>query len=347
MNAAIKARALWSRGLIISGRMSILEHRRLQGNACVLMYHRVLASPASQPVFVQPGMYVTPTTFERQILFLKERFEVLFLDELVQRRVAGKSIAGCCAITFDDGWRDNYLMAFPILKKHAVPATIFLATGFVGTNRLFWPEEMMFYLEDIKMRGYRLPVNARTPAKFGQDIARSRSRSRGIFFERCLNRIKSYSQPEREELFDILRTHIERPQVDPLILTWEEAAEMKQSGCVRFGSHSVNHEMLDQIPSDAVRDELIKSRQQIESHLGDRPEIFAYPNGNSNHTVQSMVEKCGYIGAVTTTRGLMANQSPLMALPRIGIHEDMGSSVPLFRHQMIRNTAESHRFKNG
>lgn len=340
MNTKLKVKAAWSKGLERSGMMSVLERRRLSGHACLLMYHRVLADPGNQPIFVQPGMYVTPESFERQILFLKQRFKLMFLDEIVQRQAAGESIAGCCAITFDDGWRDNYMEAFPLLKAHAVPATIFLATGFVGTDRMFWPEEMLSYLGNIKSHGYRLTNKSRTFETFRDDIRRSWSRSRVQFFERCLGRIKTYSPQEREELFVALRAQIGMPQVGRLVMTWEEAAEMQQSGLVRFGSHSVNHEMLDRIAPETLRDELLESRLEIENRLGESAAIFAYPNGNANGPVREAVRACGYLGAVTTRRGLMASQSPLLALPRIGIHEDVSDSLSLFRHRLLAERSQ-------
>lgn len=109
------------------------------------MYHRVLASRDSEQVFVQPGMYVLSETFQRQVAFLKENFKIVSLEEMVERIKNRRDISRCCAITFDDGWKDNFCHAFPVLEKFSLPATIFLATGFVGTKRLFWPEEVTYY----------------------------------------------------------------------------------------------------------------------------------------------------------------------------------------------------------
>ncbi len=322
-------------GLEQSGLLTALERRHLNDHAVVLMYHRVLAAPEKHPVHIQPGMYVTPRTFEQQIIFIKKRFELVFLDDLVLRQERGESIAGCCAITFDDGWRDNYIEAFPILQRHAAPATIFLTTGFVGTNKLFWPEELTHYLGVMPTWRGRLPKSVPALKHFDHDIRPLRSRSQTRFFDRCINLVKSYPQTKRNELLSCLREVIGAPQVEPQMLAWDEVARMQQSGFVRFGSHSVNHEILDRIPLDDVRNELRESRQIIEKHLGTKVNLFAYPNGNANDAVQAMVRECGYLGAVTTRRGLMAKRSPLLALPRIGIHEDISTSLPMFRHRML------------
>ncbi|MDD2541266.1 MAG: polysaccharide deacetylase family protein, partial [Desulfuromonadaceae bacterium] len=126
---------------------SLMEHFCFSNKVFILMYHRVLASGGNQPYFVQSGMYVSASSFEKQIAFLRDRFEVVFFEDLVEKVLNGGDIRGHCAITFDDGWRDNYTEAFSILAKYRVPVTIFLATGFVGTDRMFWPEELCYYLD--------------------------------------------------------------------------------------------------------------------------------------------------------------------------------------------------------
>ena len=131
------------------GVLSHLKRLRLKNRAFVLMYHRVLPSARDETVFVQPGMYVSRETFRRQVAYLSENFNILPLNELVDRTLQGRNIGGCCAITFDDGWLDNYTVAFPTIMEFQVPATIFLVSGYIGTNRMFWPEELCFYLENI------------------------------------------------------------------------------------------------------------------------------------------------------------------------------------------------------
>jgi len=110
-----------------------------RSNFVILMYHQVLEENDVEKDYVQPGLYVSRQVFEKQMAFLSEKYNLLSLErvtEILEKNQSPplKSIV----ITFDDGWRDNYLYAYPILKKYNVPATIFLATDYVGTDKMFW-----------------------------------------------------------------------------------------------------------------------------------------------------------------------------------------------------------------
>ena len=105
----------------------------------ILMYHRVLKDPALENKYVQDGLYVSTETFDRQLAYLKKSRNILSLSQLIDlienRQPVPEKVA---VITFDDGWRDNFLYAYPILKKHHIPATIFLTTDFIDSNKPFW-----------------------------------------------------------------------------------------------------------------------------------------------------------------------------------------------------------------
>jgi hypothetical protein len=104
---------------------------------------------------IQPGMYVCAKTFEAHVVYLQKHFVVLALDDLLERWRIDQLDAdkAYCVITFDDGWQDNYQFALPVLKQYGLPATIFLATDFIGTDRWFWPDQVMYLLEDRAQPG--------------------------------------------------------------------------------------------------------------------------------------------------------------------------------------------------
>ena len=114
--------------------------------AIVLTYHRVIEKWDRTLDYSQSGMVVTPDTFHHQLAFLKKHFNIVPLSYFIDRTPNTQYPKPLCAITFDDGWRDNYEIAFPILRKHGLPATMFLTTDFVGTNRIFWHTELMYLL---------------------------------------------------------------------------------------------------------------------------------------------------------------------------------------------------------
>lgn len=132
----------------VAGTAPLTWRWRRPGSLVVLMYHRVLPKDSPARRAEQPGMYVSPDTLDLHLSELKrQRFELLHLDEWLRRAKAGSSLPRlACAVTFDDGWRDNYDFALPVLARHGVPATIFLVSSYIGTSYRFWPNRLMSLL---------------------------------------------------------------------------------------------------------------------------------------------------------------------------------------------------------
>jgi len=108
---------------------------RRPGSLVVLMYHRVLPKDSPARRTEQPGMYVSPETLDLHLGELKRHFELVHLDDWLRRAEARSTLPRlACAITFDDGWRDNYDFALPVLARHGAPATIFLVSSYIGTT---------------------------------------------------------------------------------------------------------------------------------------------------------------------------------------------------------------------
>lgn len=322
---------MWIKGILSKAAWSykILEgfrYIRLRDKAFVLMYHRVIRSLAEESVFTQPGMYVLASTFRQQAAFLKERFHVIPLNELVGRIENGQNVGGCCALTFDDGWHDNFSNAFPVLQEFELPATIFLATGFIGTNKIFWPEELSIYMGQPNVKfseRQNLVLN-----RFLNQVTNNRKDL--AFLDNAIMVLKAWAPQEREELFQLLRSKNPNPFIGRLLLNWDEARVMRDSGLVSFGAHTANHVILDQVSPLQAEKEIILSKQEVEKHLGICSNCFSFPNGNFNNVLQSILKRTGFKSAVTTRRGWVGLKSPLLEIPRIGMHEDVSQTIPLF-----------------
>src|SRR5215813_30515 len=164
------AKTLLGQALVRGG----LWERRLRtwaerNTVIILTYHRVAETWDRTLDYSQPGMVVTDATFERQIAILKQHFEVVTLGALLPDGAHGtRRVRPRCVITFDDGWRDNYDRAFPILQRHGLPATVFLATDFIGSDRVFWHTELIYLFtrtelpralgQELSLQGYPTPV---------------------------------------------------------------------------------------------------------------------------------------------------------------------------------------------
>jgi len=322
--------------------VSGLPHFRHRGRVVILTYHRVVSDQMVRDESIQPGMYVRGQSFEAHIAYLRKRFDIICLDELLDlwRTNRLKSNRSYCVITFDDGWRDNYQFAFPVLMKYRIPATIFLATDFIGTGRRFWPDQMMFLLE----KGRQGTTGAADRKAFStvleETIGVTLSAADGVFTNAERGTpidpdaiIEFCKEVEVDRIHQIINRlsralHMELP-TQRVLLNWDEVREMAGKG-VTFGSHSCSHRVMTQIPLSEVKTELIDSQRAL-LQQGVKPvPVFCYPNGNFNQEIKILVRECGYDAAVGCGIGLEDDRPhDLFALKRISLHQDSTSSVPL------------------
>jgi peptidoglycan/xylan/chitin deacetylase (PgdA/CDA1 family) len=309
----------------------------MKNNAVIFMYHRVLPQDLAQgtDIPVEPGMYVTPASLRLHLCYLKAHFFIISLAELVRRLQAGEDISRCAVVTFDDGWQDNYTYAFPLLKELKVPATIFLASGFIGTSRWFWPEEISWAV--LAVRRKRVDVSLLPDALSGimREVHMNMEVEESI--ERIISEVKSWNEPQRLSVAKSCSSLREKTarESERLLMNWDEAREMLQSRLVSFGAHTVSHAMLDQLPLEQVQRELVECATAIHSEIGVSVEYFAYPNGNYTQQVLSTLPAFGITAAVTTKNGLVNGNSPLLELPRIAIHEDVSHTQALFQWRLF------------
>jgi peptidoglycan/xylan/chitin deacetylase (PgdA/CDA1 family) len=323
--------------------LSGMSHTRHWGKVVILTYHRVLPEHELRARYVQPGMYVLDYVFDEQMQFLQENFHILSFRDLLDRwkHKIWDPNERYCVLTFDDGWLDNYLYAYPILKRYRIPSTIFLPTHFIGTSEWFWPEKLGFLLE--RSGNPRLiPENKSSFwlllnqfLKNGKSVCSvspaSDNSMSDKMFDSIIERSKQLPVEEVNELiFRLSATlDIEIPE-ERVLLNWDEIARMSQDG-ISFGSHSCTHRMLTNVSLTEAKKEIEQSQSLlVEKRINYLP-VFCYPNGNYNAEVQNLVKECGYEAAVGAHTGF-EGESPqnLFGLKRIGIHNDMTSTIPLF-----------------
>lgn len=317
--------------LYYSGVLTSYARTRFDNKGFVLMYHRIIDELEKVPFPIQPGMYVSKASFELQMSFLKRHFHIISLEDMISKLDAGKKITRCCSVTFDDGWKDNYDAAFPILARHGIPATIFLATGYIGTEKWFWPEEVAWCLSILATRN----MLSELPDLAG--VALPRLGTIELIVDSVIERLKMYHPQEREDFVSRIRSlSPERPR-DRLMMNWAEAKAMMDSGIVNFGSHTAEHKLLHQIRQKDIDWEITTSREDIKRNLGIDTTLFAYPNGEFNQTIKMVLKEYGFSGAVTTKRGYVCHATPRLEISRIGIHDDISNTRPLFYSRVLLN----------
>jgi peptidoglycan/xylan/chitin deacetylase (PgdA/CDA1 family) len=294
--------------------MARAARRRLDRScAAVLAYHRVLPAEAARRDRVEPGMFVTPETFRRHLAALHRHFRVLPLRELVARLAARSPLPErSCAITFDDGWRDNHDHAWPALREAGMPATVFLVTDRVGTDGDFWPDE-------VARRVACLPPERRAalgirPAPAHELVAAW----------------KELPEEARDRRLEALRDATpEVPAPPRALLDWAEVEAMARGG-VDFESHAATHAILPGLSATRVRDELVRARATLRDRGLGAGALLAYPNGSCDATVADIARDVGHLAAFTTEPALAGFSHPLHRLPRIGLHEDVSGSAAEF-----------------
>jgi peptidoglycan/xylan/chitin deacetylase (PgdA/CDA1 family) len=119
------------------------------------------------------------------------------------------------------------------------------------------------------------------------------------------------------------------------MLNWQEVNRMVKSGLISFGSHTAEHEILDQVSIQMAGSDISRSKKDIEQRIGDSIASFAYPNGNYNNNILKVIEDSGFKSAVTTKKGFISSRTSLLEIPRVGVHEDISNTIPMFWGRII------------
>jgi peptidoglycan/xylan/chitin deacetylase (PgdA/CDA1 family) len=287
--------------------------RRLDGTcAAVLMYHRVLPRSEAVRDAVEPGMYVTPRTFARHLASIEAHFHALPLHEIVTRLEQHRPLPpGACAITFDDGWRDNHDHALPELERYGIPATLFVVAERVGTQGAFWPDE-------VCRRMCALPGSERH--QLAQRLGATSSRDP---IDALLSHLKRVAEAARGELLDRLRAATDSPPPRPReLLDWDELDRLAAAG-VDVESHGATHAILTGLANPEIERELRSAREQLRARGHGRHGLVAYPSGGHDDRVKSIASAVGYRAAFTTVPGLAGTTADPMAFPRLAFHDDI------------------------
>lgn len=306
----------------------VVWRTRPRPSLTILTYHRIL--PAGDPARLteQPGMYVSPDTLAMHLQVLKQHFTLIDLGEwLSLRAAAGVLPDRACCITFDDGWRDNYEHGLPVLVAAQAPATVFLVTDFIGSGYRFWPNRLAQLLGRL-----RAPDMAMLPRELSELLLRagfvSASTPPGVAqIDRVINVCKSLSDAAMISLLDAAESLV--PDATGAarrdLLDEAEVLAMRDTGLVRFGSHSRRHtRLLPELTALQLDDELRESRSRLEQMIGRPADIFCYPNGDVSPAALALARTV-YRAAVTTASGWNPPQSDLHLLRRLSVHEDISA----------------------
>lgn len=322
-----------------------VHRRRAHDHPLVLVYHRV-----SRAVPDPQLLSVTPEHFAEHLDVLARRFRPVRLCDLVAAAREARPPAGAVAITFDDGYADNLTTAQPLLERVGIPATVFVASGYVGNRRPFWWDE----LERLLLRPGRLPpvlalrlggeelrwelgsdavYSARRAAECAAwtvlDSAEPGFRQR-VYRDLCA-RLRHVEETDRNEVLDRLRSLVDlddgRDGEAPCPLSLDEVRRLVDDGLVEVGAHTVTHPVLADLPVERQQDEIAGSKRQLEDALGRPVRSFAYPYGareDLNDTTVSLVRAAGFDHACVNVPGRISRETDPFRLPRVLVRDWRG-----------------------
>lgn len=303
----------------------------------ILTYHRILPRHSVLRNTEQPGMIATPEALDMHVNLLKRLgAEFVSLDTWLNDQREHKTLPRLAvAVTFDDGWQDNYEHAFPVLQKHKVPATIFLVSKRINTPWQFWPEQVLDLLInhshrlDHEAMQWLHPYLAEKP-----DGSKPSSPYTISQADLVINRVKALDDQSIEA--NLERTWKTLPALNHenvrsrALLDKQELDTMLASGLVSFGAHTRHHYRLNHLANSAdLKSEIVGSGDDLKE-LGLKPvSIFCYPNGDITGEGEQLVQEY-FTAACTTNRGWNNALSSPFGLQRFNFHDGNGSTPMSF-----------------
>ena len=296
-------------GFEVFCRLITIKHIR------VLMYHRFAEDEEKSQ---RP---ITRQLFSKQLHYCSMHHEFISAKQHLEYLELGwPGSRPPLVITVDDGYSDFYDVAFPVLKRFSVPATLFVTTGFVLNETWFWWDKIFFILE-------KLPKEPLSFNFLGKTISGTVESSNGVeSIWRQIAPALSEMQNEKKEklvnemarLLDVELPTCPPPKYSPV--TWEQIKSMQAHG-IDIGAHTVNHPILSRVCFDEAKWEIDNSKKCLEKELQVPVSIFCYPQGGKldfSREHKKMVKESGFVGAYSTFRGSSNANNPF-SLPRYGV----------------------------
>lgn len=278
-----------------------------RGKLTTFIFHRVL--PKTDPLFPEEP---DAQRFDQILRWLKSWFNVLPLDVAVDCLKRQDLPPSAAAITFDDGYADNFTVATPILRRHGLPATFFIATGFIDGGRM-WNDTV---IESIRASGER--ILDLTPVALSALPITTIAEKRAAI-EAILNEIKYRPLSERLQLAKQIADAAKVIPPDDLMLSSAQLREMRASG-MHIGAHTVSHPILARAGLGEASDEITRGKVFLEQLLEEQIRLFAYPNGKPGTDYlpehAELVRKLGFDAAVSTAWGVADVTTDLYQIPR-------------------------------
>jgi peptidoglycan/xylan/chitin deacetylase (PgdA/CDA1 family)/CelD/BcsL family acetyltransferase involved in cellulose biosynthesis len=292
-----------------NGTSKVRLEQRTQPSLRILYYHRV--NNERDPFF--PAM--TTRQLEEEISYVQRRYRVLSMAEGIRRLSDGGPAEPAVVITFDDGYEDNYLHAFPILERYGIPATIFLTTGSIDSGGPLWFERLALACKTSPHPAVELELQV--PRRFPLRNEKERLVAKDEIYGFLRNLTDSQRQERLEEFLGVLGGR-DRGEESGRMLSWDQVRLLK-SRRIDFGGHTVTHPFVSRLSRRQAVWEVAECKRRIEEELQSTVEHFAYPSGRETDFSpwnKEVIREAGYRAAVSTLWGVNHPGTDRMELRR-------------------------------
>jgi peptidoglycan/xylan/chitin deacetylase (PgdA/CDA1 family) len=281
------------------------------GGAIILMYHAIVRE--EDEAWIDPRFSVPLHSFAQQMDFLAHHRRVVPLEDIIEAIEEGRTLSpGTVAITFDDGYRSTLELAAPILEHYRLPATVYLATGYVTREESQWID--VLYSSFAHRSRHRLDLS---PDGIGPVQLRGAAvtRTYGLVADKLLGATIEKRQRLLSEVLAQLRPVGRAPR---LTLSWDEADKLRlRSNRVDIGVHTRDHVDLASPTRQIVAREIEACVGDLERELGFRPRHFSFPYGRCTPEARQVVAQTFRSAAVTEPPALVGSKTDRLGLPRV------------------------------
>jgi len=311
----------------LDGRIGAGRHRY------IMAYHRVISAEEAAADGVYGSLWITPASFETHLRWMLEVGEIVDIETLMDfSRPNGRP---WFALTFDDGWIDTYSAAFPIMKRLGVPATVFLVSGAMDDDALFWPQDIATKTQRALREGGREAVVTALRAE-GRPLTAEAASAVTRAVDAWIEALKLIPRPRRDELVARYFRSInsdERP-LTGYLMSWGQAQEMTQHG-IRMGSHTHTHAILEELTLDEALEECAVSKGVIERRLEQHVSTFCYPNARFCGDEGAFLSRLGYDYAFRLDGRCASASSDRYFVPRFLVSEAPLSVPSYFKLHLL------------
>jgi peptidoglycan/xylan/chitin deacetylase (PgdA/CDA1 family) len=318
--------------------VSLIErfHQKRTNLLQVLTYHRI-DDPRARPELAPSTLSATPAVFERQMAYLARRYRVVTVDEVQDACFAGKRLPDSAVlITFDDAYRDFEEHAWPILRRYALPAVLFVPTSYPDHPQCtFWWDRLYHALREAN-------TDQRLPSPWDA-LSLATPKLRSLAYGRVIAWLKSQPHLQAMEWIALL---VQRWQLAPAtshVLGWDALRRLAADG-LAIGAHTRTHPLLHRVSAQVAYEEAAGSLADLRREIGDVPPVFAYPGGYFNAESLDAVRRAGFRLAFAGRRGINCLDRPEPLRLRRN-HIGTGTSQNLFRARLLPWSIHLNRWR--